>query len=138
MTDWIWPNSVITRVVDGDTVNATLTRDIGFCGKVVFPVRLRLNRINTEPVRTARGKLARARVLALTAGAQLHVVTSKGYKYGAPDGMSGEWMAEVLLPDGRNLSDLLVAEALAVYWNGQGPRPDVPTEPPASAPSLAA
>lgn len=138
MAEWIWPDSSITRVIDGDTVDATLTRDIGFEGKVSFPVRLRLNRINAEPLKSAKGKLARARVLALTVGVRVQIVTGKGYKYGAPVGKSGEWMAEIVLPDGRNLSDLLVTEALAVYWDGQGSRPDVLPEPPAPAPILAA
>jgi endonuclease YncB( thermonuclease family) len=138
VVEWIWPDSVITRVIDGDTVDATVVRDIGFEGKVSFPVRLRLNRINAEPLKTAKGKLARARVLALITGARLQIVTGKGYKYGAPDGKAGEWMAEVVLPNGRNLSDLLVDEGLAIYWDGQGPRPDILPEPPAPTSILAA
>jgi endonuclease YncB( thermonuclease family) len=138
VAEWIWPDSAITRVIDGDTVDATVVRDIGFEGKVSFPVRLRLNRINAEPLKTAKGKLARARVLALTAGVRLQVVTSKGYKYGAPEGKAGEWMAEVVLPDGNNVSDVLVAERLATHWNGQGPRPDIIADPPAPASILAA
>jgi endonuclease YncB( thermonuclease family) len=126
VADWLWPNSVITRVIDGDTADICLTRDIGFEGTVTFPIRLRLNRINAEPVKSPRGMRAKARVLALTAGALLHITTGKGYKYGAPKDKTGEWMAEVLLPDGRNLSDLLVDEGLATYWDGQGPRPDGP------------
>jgi endonuclease YncB( thermonuclease family) len=124
MTEWEWPGSVIARVIDGDTVDAMLTRDLGFQATATFPVRLRLNRINAEPGKTDKGALARGRVLALTAGARLAITTGKGYKYGAPDGKTGEWMAEVTLLDGRNLSDLLVAEGLAVYWDGTGPRPD--------------
>lgn len=124
MTDWSWPDSVITRVLDGDTCDIMLTRDLGFEAHASFPVRLRLNRINAYPVKTNRGFQAKARVLALTAGAKVTITTGRGYKYGAPDGKTGEWMAEVLLPDGRNLSDLLVAEGLAVHWDGQGPRPD--------------
>lgn len=124
MAEWAWPNSFVVRVVDGDTLDAVVTRDIGFEGKVTFPVRLRLNRINTAPVRTDRGLRAKARLLALTAGAPVHITTGKGYKYGAPEGKTGEWMAEIALADGANVSDLLVTEGLAVYWNGQGPRPD--------------
>lgn len=124
MADWEWPDTVISRVLDGDSFDATVTRDIGFEGRASFPIRLRLNRINTDPVRTDRGFRAKARVLALTAGVRVTITTVRGYKYGAPAGTTGEWMAEVLLPDGRNLSDLLVVEGLAVYWTGQGPRPD--------------
>jgi endonuclease YncB( thermonuclease family) len=124
--EWSWPGSVICRVLDGDTVDAMLTRDLGFEASATFPVRLRLNRINADPVHTDNGMRCRARVLALTAGAKLTITTGKGYKYGAPDGKTGEWMAEVLLPDGRTLSDVLVAEGLAVHWDGRGPRPDNP------------
>jgi hypothetical protein len=53
----------------------------------------------------------------------VHVTTLKRYKYGGPSETVGQYMAEVELPDGRNLSDLLVADGLAVYWDGQGPRP---------------
>ena len=124
MAEWSWPNSTITRVLDGDTVEACLTRDIGFEGSVTFPVRLRLNRINADPAKSDRGFRAKARLLTLTAGRRLTVITGRGYKYGAPAGKTGEWMAELVLADGCNLSDLLVAEGLAVYWDGQGPRPD--------------
>lgn len=138
MADWPWPNTVISRVIDGDSVDADLVNEhVGFGVRLVFPMRLRLNRINAQPVSTAAGKQAKARVLALTAGVRLHVVTGRGYKYGAPEGRTGEWMAEVRLPDGRNLSDLLVAEHLATYWNGTGPRPDA-FEAPAPAQNLAA
>lgn len=125
-TEWVWPASIISRVIDGDTVDAMLTRDLGFEASATFPVRLRLNRINAAPGSTATGARCKARVLALTAGAKVTITTGKGYKYGAPDGKTGEWMAEVLLPDGRNLSDLLVSEGSAVFWDGQGPRPDTP------------
>ncbi len=125
MAEWLWPDSVISRVLDGDTIEADLVnRHVGFGLIITFPTRLRLNRINAEPCIRGRGQRCKARVLALTAGARLHITTDKGYKYGAPEGRIGEWMAEVLLPDGRNLSDVLVTEQLAVYWSGQGPRPD--------------
>lgn len=138
MADWSWPNTIISRVVDGDSVDADLVNEhVGFGVRLVFPMRLRLNRINAAPSSTATGRRAKARVLALTSGVRLHVMTGKGYKYGAPEGKTGEWMAEIQLPEGGNLSDLLVAEALATYWNGQGPRPDA-FETPAPAQNLAA
>ena len=122
--EWVWPASVIARVIDGDTVDAMLTRDLGFQATATFPVRLRLNRINAAPANTDKGRVCKARVLALTAGVKVTITTGKGYKYGAPDGKTGEWMAEILLPDGHNLSDELVAEQLAEHWDGHGPRPD--------------
>lgn len=123
MTAWAWPGTTIPRVVDGDTIDAVVTRDMGFGGSAFFRVRLRLNRINAPKASSLAGHDATARVVDLTTEQVLHVVTTAAYKYGGPDDASGEWMAEVTLPDGRNLSDLLVAEGHAVYWDGEGPRP---------------
>lgn len=120
---WEWPNTIISNIVDGDTVDALVTRDIGFEGVLTFPVRLRLNRINAPKLSSRAGKKCRERVLTLVTGRELHVLTVKGYKYGAPADKTGEYMAEVMLPEGGTLSDLLVHEGLAVYWDGSGPRP---------------
>ena len=123
MTAWAWPSTVITHVVDGDTVDAMVIRDLGFGGRAILPVRLRLNRINAPKVTTIAGRAARDRVGLLTDGVPVDVTTVKAYKYGGPDDQLGEYMAEVVLPGGSNLSDLLVTSRLAVYWDGQGPRP---------------
>lgn len=125
---WQWPNSRIHNVVDGDTVDSMLTRvvDIGFNGTstITFPMRLRLSRINAARSSSATGKKARQLVLARTANVDVHITTLKPYKYGGPEDKMAEYMAEVTLPDGANLSDLLVAEGLASYWDGNGPRPN--------------
>ena len=123
MSEWHWPNTVITRVIDGDTIDAHLTCDIGFEGSVTFPARLRLNRINAPKSSSKAGKATKAAVEQAVLGGVVEVVTVKGYKYGAPEDMTGEYMAEVRLPNGDNLSDELVQRGLAVYWNGVGPRP---------------
>jgi endonuclease YncB( thermonuclease family) len=117
---WRWPDSTVTRVIDGDTFVARLARvvDIGFHGTstTVFEQRLRLNRIDAARASTPQGRLA-ARVLADRTVDRVLIETVGPYKY------RDEWMAEVTLPDGSNLSDLLVAEGHAVYWNGVGARP---------------
>jgi endonuclease YncB( thermonuclease family) len=123
MAVWKWPATTITRVVDGDTVDAYVMRDLGFGGWATLPVRLRLNRIDAPRDSTVRGQQCAERVRAEVLGVLLDVDTVKTYKYGGPDDRVGEYMAEVTLPDGRNLSDLLVAEGLATYWDGVGPRP---------------
>ncbi len=123
MSAWAWPASRIVKVVDGDTIDALLVRDLGFGGYATLPVRLRLNRINTAKVTTAAGRKARDRVAALVLGTPVDVTTLKSYKYGGPDGQVGEYMAEVILPGGANLSDLLIAEKLATAWDGSGIRP---------------
>jgi endonuclease YncB( thermonuclease family) len=123
MAEWQWPGTVITAVVDGDTVDALLIRDLGFGGWTSLPMRLRLNRINVPPNKTPIGLQAAARVHGETYGLLVQVTTVKSYKYGGPAGKVAEYMAEIVLPDGRNLSDDLVSAGLAVYWDGAGPRP---------------
>lgn len=131
MTVWEWPGSTIPNVLDGDTLDARVTRtvvmDFGFGlhpEQTLAPVvRMRLNRINASPAYTTLGKAATAMVRQLTAGVVVHVTTLGAYKYGGPPDSPGEWMAEVTLPDGTNLADTLVTAGLAVYWSGQGPRP---------------
>ena len=117
MTTWDWPGSIVARVIDGDSIVATLVRDIGFHGSTTFQQHLRLNRINTPPVSTPLGIAARLFVRDFTFGELLHVVTVKPYKYG------DEWMAEVTNDDDDNLSDELVKRGFGVYWDGAGPRP---------------
>jgi endonuclease YncB( thermonuclease family) len=123
VAEWHWPDSHLSRVVDGDTADAKLTRDIGFGGTVTFPVRLRLARINAAKSVTPRGRDATAMVNAKTTDTVVDITTVETYKYGGPDDYTGEYVAEIRLPDGSNLSDLLVDADLAVYWNGHGPRP---------------
>jgi endonuclease YncB( thermonuclease family) len=123
MAEWQWPGTAIAAVVDGDTVDALLIRDLGFGGWSTLPMRLRLNRINVPPSKTPIGLQAAARVRDATNGVLVHVTTVKSYKYGGPEGKLAEYMAEIILPDGRNLSDDLVSAGLAVYWDGAGPRP---------------
>ena len=113
---WVWPSSTISRVIDGDSFEARLTKDIGFNGVVAFQQKLRLNRINTTPAKTVSGKAATAYVQDI-AGSPVDITTLKPYKFG------DEWMAEVVLSGGVNLSDALVGAGLAVYWDGTGPRP---------------
>ena len=120
---WLWPGSTITRVIDGDSFVATVSRDLGFHGVATFGQKMRLNRINTPPAGTEIGDAATAFVLAkvmpgvIGTAAVVGIETVGAYKY------RDEWMAEVTLPDGSNLSDALVTAGLALYWNGQGPRP---------------
>ena len=116
-TDWIWPYSALVGVVDGDTADYELVRDIGFHGKTVFRQRLRLNRIDAPKASVDLGKQAITWVTNNLSMRSLLIETIKPYKYG------DEWMAEVTLPDGRNVSDELVRVGLATYWDGKGPRP---------------
>lgn len=119
---WDWPDSVVTRVVDGDTFVARVTKvvDIGFHGiaTVAFEQKLRLNRTNASPANTPLGAAATGAFKDLVmGGVPVHITTVGPYKYG------DEWMAEAVLPDGRNVSDILIASGAVQYWDGKGPRP---------------
>lgn len=111
---------MVTHVIDGDSLQARFTRDIGFHGSVSFEQKLRLSRINSVPVKTAHGLEAKQYLIELVKpGLMLmYMETVKPYKYG------DEWMVEITLPDGRNVSDEMVNSKMAVYWDGTGPRPD--------------
>jgi endonuclease YncB( thermonuclease family) len=104
-------------------VHARVTRDIGFGGTTSFTVRLRLNRVNAPKLTTRRGAAAKAYVETTVLGARVDITTTEPYKYGGPHNSPGEWMAEIVLPDGSNLSDLLMTQGLAVAWDGDGERP---------------
>lgn len=105
-------------------MDAHVSRDLGFGGVANFVVRLRLNRINCSPISTDQGSAAAAYVRrAVIPAIPVDIETFKPYKYSGPDYSPGEWMAEIVLPDGSNLSDDLVVSGLALYWDGQGPRP---------------
>lgn len=122
MTAWAWPASTLLKVIDGDTIDAIVHRDLGFGGTAQLPVRLRLARINAPSAATPAGAAA-AQYLTRLLPPTFDLVTLKPYKYGGVDGRVGEWVAEVTLPDGRNVSDVMVAAGHAVPWDGKGPRP---------------
>lgn len=107
----------ITRVVDGDTIDAEV--DLGF--GVSFRERFRLARVNTpetygvkkDSEEYAAGMKAKQAVIALVETYDEVVIqTSKDKK-----GKYGRYIAEVLFLDGSepalNLSDYLLEEGLA-------------------------
>lgn len=122
---WVWSATLI-RVVDGDTldVELTLVVDVGFGRRLTSsgPQRVRLNRVDTWPSTTPRGAAGTAFVRAALAGGPFAVQTLKPYKYGGNQ-PAAEYMAEVTLADGRNLSDALIAAGHALPYDGRGPRP---------------
>lgn len=123
---WDWPAARVTRVIDGDTLDAEVTRDLGFGGRASFTVRLRLNRINAPALTSAAGRAARdwlVQKLNPDTGWLWDITTLKPYKYGGPQASPGEWMAEVTHLGTGNVADVMVAAGHAVYWDGAGPRP---------------
>ena len=122
VSTWTWPASTLLKVIDGDTLDVLVHRDLGFGGVARLPVRLRLARINAPAASTVQGAAAGA-YLASLLPPTFDLTTLKPYKYGGVADRMGEWMAEITLPDGRNVSDVMVATGHAVAWDGAGPRP---------------
>jgi endonuclease YncB( thermonuclease family) len=116
---WSWPGSRAFNVVDGDTIDFELPLDVGFGARTVHRVRCRLARIDAPPGMAPLEFTRHELWLSTTCT----VTTLEPYSYGGPKWSPGEWMVEVVLTDGRNLSDELVKAGLAVYWNGKGKRP---------------
>lgn len=118
LAPWVWPMSTVIRVIDGDTLVVRLTRDIGFHGTVSFDQKVRIAGINTPPGRTAAGFLAaRWNTDNLLAAPPMTITTLKPYKYG------DEYMANLLMADGRDVGLTLIDLGLALPWDGRGPRP---------------
>lgn len=114
---YVWTSAALVRVVDTDTLDFDLTCDIGFRRRVSGVQRVRLNRCDGYTLHTPAGDAGAAYVAAVLSVGPITVETLKPYKYG------GEYMAEVLLRDGTNLTDLLIREGHALPYDGRGPRP---------------
>lgn len=128
---WVWDHCVVEEVIDGDTIDVYLPRtvgpvDIGFHGtftaQIPFQQRFRLNRINAPRANSEKGKASTMYLKTLLSADEhadgLKMETFKPYKYG------DEWMVEITLPNGLNISDQMVVRGYAAYWDGQGPRPE--------------
>lgn len=95
------------NVVDGDTIDVSI--DLGF--KIHVRERMRLARIDT-PERGQPGyAAARDCVREATLGKVVTIKTEKVSKW-------GYYLANVTLPDGRDLSDALLDAKLAQPYNG--------------------
>lgn len=116
--------ATLERVVDGDTL-----RCIADVGRAYLPVRVRLARVNAPELRaTDPQERERARAAMAWLTQRLGDLPAKGFPlllqvYGADDW--DRWVAEVVLPDGTNLSDALRAAGLASPWP-RAPRLDDP------------
>ena len=121
---WSYPGATLAKAVDGDSFYADVKRvaDIGFhiISTATARQKFRLNRCNAAPIKTPSGAGAAARTTELLAAAPFDLLSVGAYKYG------DEWMAEVTLADGRNLSNLLIAEQWAAPWSGDGSQPLAP------------
>lgn len=118
---WVYPGSTLDRDVDGDTFVARLARtfDFGFhvTSAMTSVQRFRLNRVAAAPLSTASGAGAAITLTGLLSAAPFTLTSVGPYKFG------DEWMAEVVLADGRNVSDYLIAQQWAAPWSGRGAQP---------------
>lgn len=106
---------VVNRVVDGDTVDIDI--DLGF-GIWIHRQSFRLLGINAREHSMSGGPEATANLSALLAVNSEVVVASV-----KPDKFGGRYDAHVSLPDGRDLSALLVKDGWAAAWSGAGTKP---------------
>ena len=128
----------VTDVIDGDTIDALLVEPAAFGLSLTHRPRLRLQRINAAKANAAKGRaatLALVDILDDLTNPYIGITTLKPYKYAGPAGTykgaipggpvdyAGEYMAEIELADGLFVSDVMVSEGHAVYWDGSGPRP---------------
>lgn len=110
-------NAIITKVVDGDTVDANI--DLGFY--VQAQVRLRLAGINAQetndpdPVKRESGMKAKQYLSSLLTNKKVTLTTYKTDKY-------GRWLADIFLGvSNTSMSNVLINEGFAVPYEG-GPR----------------
>lgn len=106
--------AVVVSVHDGDTL--TLDVDLGFYVRVRQACRVL--GVNAAELGTDSGRAARdfLRKL-LPAGTALQVTSVHADKYG------GRFDGLVLLPNGRDLADVLVEAGHAARWDGTGSKP---------------
>lgn len=106
----------ITRVIDGDTVEADV--DLGF-DIWRRKTHYRLNRIDAPEMRgpnKAAGRASTDWLKAQIEGQWLIVRTVATRKGDASAGKFGRFLLEIF-KDGRNVNDELVSNGFAVYWD---------------------
>lgn len=99
--------ATVENVVDGDTIDVSI--DLGF--KTHTRQRMRLARVDTPERGQAGYAAARDFVRDATAGKVCTIRTEKVSKW-------GYYLANVTLPDGKDLSDTLLAAQLAKPYDG--------------------
>jgi endonuclease YncB( thermonuclease family) len=125
---------MVIDVIDGDTIHVSVplcsTRradgDLSFHiyaegGHVVVHLPIRLLGCNAAEHGTPAGDAATAHLKQLLPpGTVVTLSTLAADKYGT------RWDADVTLPDGRDLVELLIREQWAAPWYGLGPKPQPP------------
>lgn len=110
--------ATIRRIIDADSLVVDL--DMGR-HLWVRDAKHRLNGCNAREHTDPGGVAARDNLATLLpVGSVVTLQSLKAYKYG------DEYMADITLPDGRDLVSLLIAEHWLAPWDGTGPKPVPP------------
>jgi micrococcal nuclease len=126
---WLLPAGyrigVVRYVVDGDTVNVNISKSQWTLGG---RAGLRVDGIDTPEVHKVNAKcpleLARGEQAKLFAQSLMPRGTVlRFYPVKARD-KYGRILARVVLPDGSDLAQRMLAYGLAQQWNGHGPKPN--------------
>lgn len=117
----------VQSVHDGDTIRAAICLnplchiwDLGPSGQGAY---IRLSWIqapelnSVDPVVAKRALDSKNRLISLVQDQKVLIQITGLDKY------RDRYDGYVLLPDGRSVGDILVAEGLAVVWDGRGPKP---------------
>lgn len=107
--------ATITDVHDGDTVRADVS--LGF-DTWRHEQAFRLLSVNAIELRDPGGQEARANLLALLTATPGVILSSV-----KPDKYGGRYDAHITLPDGVDVSELLIRSGWAAPWTGRGARP---------------
>lgn len=114
----VFPQAYVVRVIDGDTV--VLDIDLGYHSWQRDQSH-RLAGCNAWEKATVAGAAARTNLIGLLpTGLEVSVRTVK------PDKFGDRYDAYITLPDGRDLTFLLIAEQWVAAWDGKGLKPVPP------------
>lgn len=117
---WRFDRAIVVDVHDGDTVTVDIMMDCGFNDTVTRRRPMRLLGINTIELADPGGPEAQAYLATLLpVGTAVALESVKNDKFARYD-------ARLILPDGRDVAQILIAEGWAAPWNGQGPKPVPP------------
>lgn len=118
--------ATVLRIYDADTL--TVSADLGF--RLTVQLSVRLAGINARELRDPGGREARAHLASLCPIGSVVTLHSL-----AVDKYGGRTLGRLLLDDGTDVAERMVASGYAARWDGQGPRP-VPAWPlPGGAPA---
>lgn len=116
--------AVVAAIHDGDTL--TVRADLGFM--VWEDVHVRLAGCNAAELNTDAGKAARDHLAALAPPNTAVTLICLG-----PDKYGGRWQGGIILPDGVDVAEQMIADGYAAVWNGKGTAPVPPWPIPEAA-----